>query len=127
MAGLSRSKEEYLKAIYQLAYRTGKAAITDIAQRMGVSKASASCAVSDLEKRGLVMRDASRRVVPTHAGQTLARTITGRYDSIYRFMREVLHVRAETCAQEACVLEHLLSDASVVAIRRLLDQAHNTQ
>lgn len=120
MTGLSRSKQEYLKTIHTLARGGAGACVTDIAARMAVTKASASRAVSELASLGLAYRAANRRVGLTPQGLALVRELSGRYDVIYRFLREVLRLSCETSAGEACALEHLLGEDSVCAMRRML-------
>ncbi len=121
MPHMSESKENYIKAIHELSCQHGSACITDIATRLGVTKASASRAVSLLAELGLVRRDGSRHVVLTEAGKRQAGEVEGRFKTVREFWMRVLRASPDAAALEACRLEHVLSDASLYAMRQTLD------
>ncbi|MPM46936.1 hypothetical protein SDC9_93643 [bioreactor metagenome] len=120
MSGLTASKEDYIKAIDALSHSGRRAGITEIARHLSVSKASASCAVSRLERMGLAQRCEGRRVTLTEEGEKCVCEVQKRFTVIYRFCTEILHLHWDLSAQEADKLEHLFSDASLRAIMNLL-------
>lgn len=123
MSGLTPSREDYLKAVDSLAVDGEAASVTALAARMSVTKASASLAVSDLERLGLVMRLGDRRFSLTDEGKKQARKVEDRYDILYRFFTDVLQLDRSVAGQEACRWEHSLNEESVQAMRRLVGES----
>ena len=123
MSGLTPSREDYLKAVDWLAGNGETASVTDLAARMCVTKASASLAVSDLERLGLVTRRGDRRFSLTDEGKRQARKVEDRYDILYRFFTGVLQLDRSVAGQEACRWEHALNEESVQAMRRLVGES----
>lgn len=123
MLSITESKENYLKTIYTLDPCREGARVTDIADALNVTKASASRAVSELEKEGYVDRSNKRQVVLSESGFQKACEIKNRYEIILSFLVEVLHVNGKASAQEACKLEHVISDATLNAMRYFLGEA----
>lgn len=123
MLRISESKENYLKTIYALDPCGAGARVTDIAEALSVTKASASRAVSELEKDGYVDRSNKREVILSEKGLQKAREINNRYEIIRLFLLEILHINGKTSTQEACKLEHIVSDATLDAMRHFLEDA----
>ncbi len=120
MLGLTPSKENYLKTISALTRGCENTCVTDIAAQMQITKASVSRTVTELEALGLVRRFKGRRVGLTEEGKRQAGVVLSRFDVISAFFCRVLNISKETSVQEACKLEHLLSDASLEAMQNLL-------
>lgn len=122
MFRLSASMEDYLKTIHNLDPCGAGVRVTDIAESLGVTKASASRAVAGLVEAGYAERFGNRRVELTEAGRREARAVKSRYEVIRLFFVEVLHLHSKVAKREACKLEHTLSEASLYAMERMLDQ-----
>ena len=122
MTELSQSREEYLKAIDGLARCGGAATVTGLAARMSVTKASASLAVTDLERLGLARRTSSRRIALTEAGASAVALLLGRYEIIQAYFAKVLGVSPHTAARTACILEHLLCEEILQAMDKQLHE-----
>jgi DtxR family Mn-dependent transcriptional regulator len=121
MHSLTPSKEDYIKTVYELTCHEKYACITDVAARMEVTKASASRAVSELEQLGLVMRGENRRVRLTAEGREEAYRVINRFETLRLFFYEVLQMNDGDSEKEACKLEHLLSDESLLKMQHLLN------
>jgi len=123
MSGLTPSREDYLKAVDLLAGDGEAASVTALAARMRVTKASASLAVSDLERLGLVTRRGDRRFSLTDEGKRQARKVEDRYDVLFRFFTDILQLDRSVAGQEACRWEHALNEESMQAMRRLVGES----
>ena len=115
--GDSSSIEDYLEAIIVLDREGGgPVRVTDLSERLGVSKPSVSAAVRRLAEIGWVMHERYGGVELTPQGRTRAAEIAARHDLLHRFLTLVLGVDEATAQEDACRLEHVLSDDT---IRRL--------
>lgn len=116
---LRESGEDYLETILMIQMERGGVRSIDIAQRMGVTKASVSKAMSILEERGYV-EIVRRSVLLTERGRAIAESMLERH--IY--FRDLL-IRAgvdpATAGEEACHMEHCLSSDSFARLRALID------
>lgn len=122
MEKLTFTMENYLEAVYELSL-TGKGArVTDIAERMGVTKASANNAMSVLADRGLIINEKYQEIHLTDAGLKHAKLISEKHHILELFLIQVLGIDAPVAAQDACAIEHVISNASVEAMRHFLEE-----
>ena len=106
----------YLETIYILSRQSGSVRSIDVAEHLGYSKPSVSRAVGLLEKDGLLRRDEAGALMLTEAGEEKARRIYERHTVLTKlFIR--LGVDEETAAEDACRIEHYISDQSFEAIK----------
>lgn len=122
MNQLTKSQENYIKIIYELSLHEGAVHISDIAANLEVSKASASVAAKSLEEKGLVWRDAGRLVYLTHKGQKQAMSVLDKFWIINDFLINELQVDSNTAYLDAHALEHVVSEETICALRRFLDE-----
>lgn len=115
----SPSMEQYIETIADLLTRDRVCSVSDIASHANVSRPAASRAVRELSGKGLVEHQSYSYVVLTPDGEALARRLTARHESLYRFLAEVLRYEAEIADREACRLEHLVDDEFVSRIAQL--------
>jgi len=112
--GESSSLEDYLEAILILGRESGASVrITDLSERLGVSKPSVSVAVRRLAKSGFVSHERYGDVRLTRAGRKRAKEVASRHELLHRFLADVLGVEEETAQADACRLEHDLSEETV--------------
>lgn len=103
--------EDYAKAIYALEQRRGDAVSTNLlAERLGVTSASASNMVKRLDGLGLVAHLPYRGVRLTSEGRRVALDVLRRHRLIERFLSDELDMPWDRVHAEAEVLEHVLSD-----------------
>ncbi len=120
MSDLTISMQHYIKAVYELSCGgSDYVRIVDIAEELGVSKTSASLAMSRLAEKGLVCRNEQRQVMLTPEGETLAVLMLDKSAIIYRFLHNVLGLAAETANADACAMEHVISVETLCALCRL--------
>ena len=112
------SAENYLKAILILEHRNGSVRAVDIARHMGVSKPSVSKALENLRGQGFIEVNA-HNICPTDKGRSLASSVLEQYLFFYNLL-VAAGVDAKVAADEACSLEHCLSEESFRRLRVLL-------
>lgn len=122
MDNLTFIMQNYLEAIYELSKDTNFARLSDIAERLSVSKASASNAMQTLMSKGLVITQRYKEIYLTPEGKQLAEIISKKHRTIKRFFIDILSVDAETADTDACAIEHVISAASVSAMERFLSK-----
>lgn len=125
LSNVSESQENYLEAILTLFHQCGYVRSVDIAEILSVSKASVSRAVKLLAQEGMITLDEHRFIQLTDAGMTLAQKIADRHHTLQTFLI-ASGVPAEVAAQDACRLEHILSDISFEKIKNLLPLIEQT-
>jgi DtxR family transcriptional regulator, Mn-dependent transcriptional regulator len=107
----SEAIEDYAKAIYSLAGRTGGAVSTNaLAERLGVTPASVSAMVKKLDERGLVEHVPYRGVALTEDGTRVALEVLRHHRLLETYLAEHLGVPWDRVHEEAEALEHVLSE-----------------
>jgi DtxR family Mn-dependent transcriptional regulator len=107
---LSSAVEDYAKAIYALQERSGAAVTTNaLAERLGVTPASASSMVKKLDALGLVAHEPYRGVMLTENGSKVALEVLRHHRLLELYLTETLGVPWDRVHDEAEVLEHVLS------------------
>jgi len=105
---LSASLEDYLEAILQLERTSRVARVSEIAERLRVSRPSVTGALKNLSSRGLVAHVRYGHATLTPAGQEIAIDVERRHLAILDFLTEVLSIPREKAESTACRLEHVL-------------------
>lgn len=111
--------EEYLETIYKLSL-DGAVRPTQIADSMGVSGPTVTATLKRLEARGLIGR-AGTDVVLTAEGVAGSLEVVRKHRVAEKFLVDVLQLDWEAAHEEACRLEHALSNRVVEALEVLLD------
>ncbi|MCG8499377.1 MAG: metal-dependent transcriptional regulator [Firmicutes bacterium] len=120
MEKLTSTMENYLEAIYELSREGTGARVSDIADRLGVTKASTHSAISTLSEKGLIIREKYREVFLSPAGLKLAESTSKKHKVIQRFFTEVLKIDPHIADKDACAIEHVISNDSIYAIQQFL-------
>jgi len=109
---VSSAVQDYAKAIYSLEQRCDGGAVSTnaLAERLGVSAASASSMVKKLDGLGIVEHVPYRGVVLTERGMNVALEVLRHHRLLERFLADELGVPWERVHDEAEVLEHVLSE-----------------
>lgn len=112
MAGAtSHAVQDYTKAIYSLERRSGSAVSTNaLAERLGVSPASASAMVKRLDAIGMVRHEPYRGVRLTTKGMRVALEVLRHHRLLEAYLAEELGMPWDRVHKEAEVLEHVLSE-----------------
>ena len=118
---LQESGEMYLETIYVLSQTSNAVRGIDIADRLGYSKPSVSRGVGLLIDEGLVKKDQEGFFKLTEAGEILAKRIYERHTVLSRLFMN-LGVDEETATEDACRIEHYISDKTFEAIKAHMKQ-----
>ena len=113
---LLESGEMYLETILVLSKKKPAVRSIDVGEYMGYSKPSVSRAVGLLKDGGYVIADPDGHLTLTDAGREIAEKIYERHTVLTAFLVR-LGVDPETAAEDACKMEHDISDASFQAIK----------
>lgn len=113
---LYESGEMYLETIYILSQKSSAVRSIDVGEYMGFSKPSVSRAVGLLKKDGYITTDKTGYITLTAAGEALAKRIYERHTLLTKLFIN-LGVDEETAAEDACRIEHYLSDRTFDAIK----------
>lgn len=116
---LQESGEMYLETIHVLSKKIANVRSIDVCEHMGFSKPSVSRAVSLLKEGGYVLMDASGYLTLTESGKEVAEKIYERHMILTKFLQN-LGVSEETASEDACKMEHYISDESFSAIKKSL-------
>lgn len=122
MEKLSFTMENYLEAIYELSPDGSGARVSDIADRLGVTKASTNSAVATLAEKGLIVSEKYRQVYLTPEGLALARRTADKHHIIQQFLTKVLGVDPAVATEDACAIEHVISGSSVAAMQAYMKE-----
>ena len=117
---IQESGEMYLETILILS-RRGPVRSIDVSEYMGYSKPSVSRAVSLLKSGGFLTMEDSGFLHLTEAGQELAEKIYERHTTLTEALMS-LGVGQEAAAEDACRIEHVISDESFRAIQAHMDR-----
>ncbi len=113
---LLESGEMYLETIYILLKERKYVRAVDVSERMGFSKPSVSRALGLLREGGYLLTDRDGFLSLTDAGLEVASKIYERHTVLTEVLIS-LGVEAAVAAEDACKIEHDISDASFEAIR----------
>lgn len=117
---IQKSAEDYLETMLMLQQERGYIRSIDVADHMGVTKPSVSYAVKRLRENGYITMDPDGPLHLTETGLAIAQRIFERHEVLTKVLTN-LGVSPETAREDACKIEHDLSDETFEAIRRHID------
>jgi len=115
--GLKESGEMYLETIFILSQKNKDVRSLDVAEYMGFSKPSVSRAVNILKKGGYIVLDERGHLCLTDMGRAVAQTIYKRHKLLKQMLIN-LGVNEDVAAEDACKMEHVISEETFDAIER---------
>ena len=116
---IHESAEDYLEAILRLRETKGYVRSVDIAALLSVTKPSVSFAMKKLRENGYIHMDEENLITLTEKGQEIALKVYDRHKTIMSFLMSI-GVSEETAREDACKIEHDISQESFDALRRQL-------
>lgn len=114
---IQESGEMYLESILVLSKKNPNVRAIDISEYMGFSKPSVSRALGLLKNGGFVTADEHGFLSLTKEGKATAEKIYERHTELSNFLT-LIGVDKETASQDACKMEHVISDESFLAIKK---------
>jgi Mn-dependent DtxR family transcriptional regulator len=118
MTLLSPSSQDYLEAILELSNKENIIRSIDIAQLMGVSRASVNKAIGILKDLGYITQQKYSHIELTDDGRKAASSIRERHDTLKTFLIEVLDVSEKTAEKDACKMEHAISNETFSKLKK---------
>lgn len=113
---IHESAEDYLETILILKERLGQVRSIDIATELNYTKPSISVAMKKLRENGYILMDQEGYITLTPVGQKIASRIYDRHKLLTSFFI-ALGVNEKTAAEDACKIEHDLSEETFEKIR----------
>ena len=101
--------ENYLEVIFLLQQKHGHAHIRDIADKMKITMPSVTEALGKLKTDKLISHKRYGTVLLTAKGITLAKEVLSSHQILYKFLRQILKIDADTAENDACKIEHVIS------------------
>lgn len=118
---MSSSLEDYLETIYLLLQEHGFARVRDIAKARDVRAATISVALRRLSEAGFVRYERREYIGLTPKGEEAARRVLTRHRLLTRFFEEVLKMAPDAAANQACAMEHSLTDEAMDRMVRFFE------
>ncbi len=119
---IHESGENYLETILILQKKLGSVRSIDIVNELDYSKPSISRAIGILKKEGYVTVESGGNIILTDKGLEKANNIYERHLLLTRFLSDVLGVGMETAAQDACRIEHVISQESFDRMKEYMEK-----
>ena len=119
---LQESGEMYLESIYVLTKKSSEVRSIDVCEYMGYSKPSVSRAIGLLKNGGYVTVDGEGHLSLTADGKEIAEKIYERHTILTAFLAR-LGVGREVASEDACKMEHVISDDSFEAIKNFVENS----
>ena len=114
---IKQSAENYLETIFMITNRNGSCRSIDIANELGFSKPSVSIAMKNLRENGYIDVMGDGKILLLEPGRKIAESLYERHTVLTcAFM--ALGVDKETASEDACKIEHIISEETFEAIRK---------
>ena len=117
---IHQSAEDYLEVILVLKKRIGLVRSIDIVNELHYTKPSVSIAMKKLRESGYISMAADGLITLNESGLEIAERVYGRHTTITKFFT-LLGVSPEQAAEDACKIEHVISDDTFRAIKRTIE------
>lgn len=118
---IHESAEDYLESILVLKERRGVVHSIDIVNELGYSKPSVSIAMKKLRENGYISMSPDGSITLNESGLAIASRVYDRHKTITRLF-VLLGVSPDAAAEDACKVEHDLSDETFGKIRQFVEQ-----
>lgn len=120
MDSLNIKNQDLLETIFEMEQLHGKARLTDVAAKRGFSKSRANQEIKKLVELGLVKEEKYGPLVLTTLGVFEARRVVYTHLLIKTYLMECLHISEEVAENDACAIEHVISEETIIAMLNAL-------
>jgi len=118
---IHESAEDYLESILILKERLGQVRSIDIVNELGYSKPSVSIAMKKLRENGYIHMGSDGLITLNDSGMEIAAKVYGRHKTITKLFT-MLGVSPETAAEDACKVEHDLTEETFQKIQEFVEK-----
>lgn len=120
----NQSAEDYLECILMLREKQGYARSIDVANELGVTKPSVSVAMKKLRDQEMITFDDNGFILFTDAGRKLAKKVYDKHKLLTKALIAI-GVSEKKAAEEACLIEHVISDSTYKCIKDFIKKHEN--
>lgn len=117
---MNKASEDYIKNIYILKQEKSRLHSIDLAKELGLSRASVSRAMSNLRKDNIIIMKEDGEIEFTIKGLKIAEVIMDKYVTLTGFLQDVAGVDEKTAKEDACRIEHYISDDTFAGIKQFI-------
>ncbi len=110
MSKLSASLEDYLEIICNLLKTGNNVKAVEVAKRLNISRASVSEALAKLAERKLIVYESHKGITITTEGLKKAQDVILKHNTLTAFFEETLGLNKDVAEDNACKIEHVISD-----------------
>lgn len=118
----NESMEMYLETVYILENNHGHAHVSEVAERLDVSKPSVTKAMKRLKSEGLINQESYGSIKLTKKGNEISEKIHENHKLITLYLEYSLKIGKDEAEKNACKIEHILSKTMVTAIKDYLKE-----
>jgi len=117
---LSKSFEDYLETIYLIKVFKSVVRVKDVAKNLKVKMPSVTGAIKKLAGLDLVVYERYGLIKLTEKGEKLAEEVYKKHDALFVFLTKFLGVTKEVALEEACAIEHNISDSTLKKLKKFI-------
>lgn len=121
---ISENIEEYLEVLYRNGSNGEQVSTTQLSKDLGIAPGSVTQMLKKLENLGYITYVPYKGAVLTDEGMKIAQKITRKHRILEIFLKEVLQINEENIHEQACEMEHTLSDEAERALCNMLKNPH---
>ncbi len=114
--------EQYLKVIYKLTEGGGSARTSDMAEELKIAPASVTEMLHKLSARGYIKHEPYKGVTLKPKGMRVATKVTRKHRLLERFLTDFMGLKGPTTHQQACKMEHALTDEAERTLCRMMQR-----
>ena len=117
----SESTETYLKEIFRISQTADCVRSIDVANKLGVTKASVNRAVKKLSKEGYLKHVPYGLIFLTDTGSKKAQELCSKQELITKYLMKTLFLEKTTAFKEACKIEHVIGQITINKIKEVFE------
>ena len=117
---ISENIEEYLEVLYRNGSNGEQVSTTQLSKDLGIAPGSVTQMLKKLEDLGYIVYTPYKGAILTDEGMKIAQKITRKHRILEKFLLEVLKIKEENVHEQACEMEHTLSDEAERALCTML-------
>ncbi|MDD3028234.1 MAG: metal-dependent transcriptional regulator [Erysipelotrichaceae bacterium] len=121
MLEMSIAMQNYLELIYETNLKKQKIRVSLLAEQLNVSKPSVNNALNVLKENGYLNYERYGDITLTPLGEKIAKQICNKHHVLARMFEEVFGLDSEIANEDACRIEHVISQQAIEAIENYLE------
>lgn len=124
---ISASLEDYLEVIYEVINEKQGVKAIDISRRLGVGRSSVTDALKNLADKKLVNYGRYDVLSLTDEGEKIARGVIEKHSILYNFFVNILDLSSEEANENACRIEHVISESAFDGFSKFMKESFLNQ